>query len=327
MVRAILAGHKTRLGGWSRSATRSRNATTARGGRTSRRGRTATMEAVGVVPVRRARQSPVGARDVALCRLDRGRPAVDPVRRGRCAPPVRARDARVGARVADIWAELSSAENVAVDGRAADRKWRPSIFLPAGPRASPLAVTSVRVERLQEISEDDAQAEGVDRYAAACDHRGSAATRSAVRSDSSRVVRRALGRHQRRPGGLGEQPVGVVVERARHRRNHRTMSDDTGIEGPTRRGTRSAAARVYPRAAATMTPSAWRRGSQAGQPCTRGWCASAPPTSRLGWNGTVHGPEHLADALAPARRVRQLDERPVPRQLRCLTPRSTACLR
>lgn len=74
------------------------------------------------------------------------------------------------ARVADIWAELSSAENVAVDGRAADRKWRPSIFLPRWASRLTLAVTAVRVERLQEISEDDAQAEGVDRYAAACDH-------------------------------------------------------------------------------------------------------------------------------------------------------------
>ena len=66
------------------------------------------------------------------------------------------------ARVADIWAELSSAENVAVDGRAADRKWRPSIFLPRWASRITLAVTAVRVERLQEISELDALDEGVE---------------------------------------------------------------------------------------------------------------------------------------------------------------------
>lgn len=68
------------------------------------------------------------------------------------------------ARVADTWAELSSSENVAVDGRAADRKWRPSIFLPRWASRITLAVTAVRVERLQEISELDALAEGVDPY-------------------------------------------------------------------------------------------------------------------------------------------------------------------
>jgi hypothetical protein len=73
-------------------------------------------------------------------------------------------------RVGDHWADLSSAENVAVDGLAADRKWRPSIFLPHWASRLALAVTAVRVERLQAISEADAQAEGVDRYAGACDH-------------------------------------------------------------------------------------------------------------------------------------------------------------
>lgn len=64
-------------------------------------------------------------------------------------------------RLADIWADLSDDANMAIDGRAADRKWRPSIFLPRWASRVTLAVTAVRVERLQEIDELDALNEGV----------------------------------------------------------------------------------------------------------------------------------------------------------------------
>ena len=64
-------------------------------------------------------------------------------------------------RLADIWADLSDDANMAIDGRAADRKWRPSIFLPQWASRVTLAVTAVRVERLQEIDELDALNEGV----------------------------------------------------------------------------------------------------------------------------------------------------------------------
>lgn len=64
-------------------------------------------------------------------------------------------------RVSAAWAELSDDANMAIDGRAADRKWRPSIFLPRWASRLTLEVVSVRVERLQEIDELDALHEGV----------------------------------------------------------------------------------------------------------------------------------------------------------------------
>jgi len=64
-------------------------------------------------------------------------------------------------RVEAVWARLSEPENYGIDGKAADRKWRPSIFLPRWASRLTLEVTEVRVQQLQEISEEDAIAEGV----------------------------------------------------------------------------------------------------------------------------------------------------------------------
>lgn len=62
-----------------------------------------------------------------------------------------------GEKLIDIWAALSED-----DGPARDKKWRPSIHLPRFASRIDLEVTRVKVERLQDISEDDAFAEGID---------------------------------------------------------------------------------------------------------------------------------------------------------------------
>jgi hypothetical protein len=64
--------------------------------------------------------------------------------------------------VGHTWAELSRAENTRIDGKAADRKWRPSMFMPRWASRITLEVTEVRAQRLASITEQEAELEGVD---------------------------------------------------------------------------------------------------------------------------------------------------------------------
>jgi hypothetical protein len=68
------------------------------------------------------------------------------------------------ARLESVWADLSDTANYDIDGRAADRQWRPSIHMPRWASRILLEITAVRVERLQDISEEQARAEGTEPY-------------------------------------------------------------------------------------------------------------------------------------------------------------------
>ena len=58
------------------------------------------------------------------------------------------------------WDAEDTETGIAVDLKTADYKWRPSIHMPREAARIFLRVTDVRVERLQEITEEQARAEG-----------------------------------------------------------------------------------------------------------------------------------------------------------------------
>lgn len=66
----------------------------------------------------------------------------------------------------DFFAVLKAFGNVAVDWDALPQRWRPSRFAPRWTSRMFLTITDVRVQQLQDISEEDALAEGI--YQSSC---------------------------------------------------------------------------------------------------------------------------------------------------------------
>ena len=154
MVRAILAGTKTQ---------------TRRVVSPSLRGRSAALDSVlvgGLAGMPAALADATLAAAVRLCPYDADRLWVRETWAMHHAwdtkPPGQAAQSK------RLWYRADTAEHI-IDGRG---RWRPSIYMPRWASRLTLPVESIRVERLQDITEADAIAEGVGELGRVTDARG-----------------------------------------------------------------------------------------------------------------------------------------------------------
>jgi len=94
---------------------------------------------------------------------------------GMYGPPIECPYGEPGARlwVRETWRDQPGAIEYRADtcndgpadgsADAESPKWRPSIFMPRAASRITLEITAIRVERLQDITEEDAEAEGIER--------------------------------------------------------------------------------------------------------------------------------------------------------------------